>query len=120
MSLSKLPDPKTSMEVSPELVNELADQIAAGDCLLVDCREQDEWDFNRISGARLAPLSAFATEAASLVANDNLPCIIYCHHGMRSLRAVEWLRSHGHDQSWSMRGGIEAWSERIDPEVPRY
>lgn len=120
MSLSKLPEPGDSLEVSPETVRDLSAEIAAGKCLLIDCREQDEWEINRLPDARLAPLSAFATEAATLLADSNRPCIIYCHHGMRSLRAVEWLRSHGHDQSWSMSGGIHAWSDRIDPDVPKY
>lgn len=120
MNLSDLPDPSTSMEVLPNQVEALAHSIKNGDCLLIDCREDDEWRINRLPDAKLAPLSAFATEAAHLLPTTDMPCIIYCHHGMRSLRAVEWLRSHGHERSWSMKGGIHAWSETIDPSVPKY
>ena len=120
MNLSELPDPGTSMEVTPAQVEAIAVEIASGNCLLLDCREEDEWMINRLPNAILAPLSAFATEAARLLPRNDIPCIIYCHHGMRSLRAVEWLRSHGHDRSWSMTGGIHAWSETIDSTVPKY
>ena len=46
--------------------------------------------------------------------------VIYCHHGMRSLNATQFLRARGLEQTFSLRGGIEAWSLTVDPEVPRY
>ncbi|HCN79444.1 MAG TPA: hypothetical protein DIT13_19955, partial [Verrucomicrobiales bacterium] len=46
--------------------------------------------------------------------------IIYCHHGMRSQRAAAWLRQHGFRNAQSMRGGIDAWADLIDPAMPRY
>lgn len=118
--MSGLPDPGTAIELSVEEVAALGGEVSRGEILLLDCREDDEWRINRLPGARLVPLSRFATEAAAVLGDGNAPCVIYCHHGMRSMRAVEWLRSHGHDRAWSMRGGIHAWSERIDPDVPKY
>ena len=118
--MSELPDPEAAIELSVEEVAALAGPISKGEILLLDCREDDEWKINRLPDARLVPLSCFATEAARLLGDDNAPCVIYCHHGMRSLRAVEWLRSHGHQRAWSMKGGIHAWSEKIDPDVPKY
>lgn len=118
--MSELPDPATTIELQVEEVAALAERIAAGEILLLDCREDDEWQINRLPDARLVPLSRFATEAAAVLGDDNAPSIIYCHHGMRSMRATEWLRSHGHDRCWSMAGGIHAWSERVDPKVPKY
>ena len=118
--MTRLPDPESTMELSVEEVAALAEAIARGEVLLLDCREDDEWRINRLPGARLVALSSFATAAAAVLGDGNAPCVIYCHHGMRSLRAVEWLRSHGHTQAWSMRGGIDAWSDRIDPTVPTY
>lgn len=85
---------------------------------LIDCREQDEWDLCRIEGARLVPLSEFGVLAPAQLSLD-VPVVIYCHHGMRSLRATQWLRAKGF-QAWSMAGGIDAWSEEIDTQVPRY
>ncbi|MEX1116425.1 MAG: rhodanese-like domain-containing protein [Akkermansiaceae bacterium] len=46
--------------------------------------------------------------------------MVYCHHGMCSLRAATFLRSIGVENAFSMGGGIERWSQVIDPEVPRY
>ena len=92
---------------------------------LIDCREDDEFAFNRIEGAELIPLSRFAEEAAAKLpptadVPDAAPVVIYCHHGMRSLQATHFLRRHGVEKCWSLAGGIEAWSQEIDPAVPRY
>ena len=92
---------------------------------LIDCREEDEFAFNRIDGAELIPLSRFAEEAPTRVPTcgevpDAAPVVVYCHHGMRSLQATHFLRRHGVEKCWSLAGGIDAWSREIDPEVPRY
>ena len=46
--------------------------------------------------------------------------VVYCHHGVRSLNAVAWLRAQGIEGARSMAGGIERWSAEVDPAVPRY
>ena len=109
-----LPDPETGMEVTPAQVAELLPAVQRGEIALVDCREEDEWQFNRIEGARLVPLSRFAEAAA-----PDKPVIVYCHHGMRSLRAASYWRQRG-VEAWSMSGGIDRWSAEIDPSVPVY
>ena len=86
---------------------------------LIDCREDDEWAFCHIDGAELMPLSRFEEAATKL--HDRSQCIIvYCHHGVRSLRAARMLREIGFDRAQSMAGGIAAWSDYVDPEMPRY
>ena len=110
-----LPDPAAGMEIPPFRVAELLPAIHRGEIALIDCREDDEWRFNRIEGARLVPLSGFG--AAPL---PDGPAIIYCHHGMRSLRATNYWRSRGNDQVWSMSGGIDRWSAEVDSSVPVY
>ncbi len=117
--MNALPDPEEGLEISPEKVAELAPRIAAEELVLVDCREAEEWEFNRLPGARWVPLSRFVEMAEAVVA-DAKPAIVYCHHGMRSQRATAWLRARGLESSWSMAGGIDAWSARIDPSVPTY
>lgn len=87
---------------------------------LVDCREADEWQVCRIEGAELVPLSQFGELAPRRFHDAGQHLIIYCHHGMRSQRAASWLRQHGFASAQSMRGGIDAWSELVDPAVPRY
>lgn len=48
------------------------------------------------------------------------PIVCYCHHGMRSLQVVAFLMHHGFDSVYNLVGGIDAWSQMIDPSVPRY
>lgn len=119
MSDFSLPDPEAGYELKVEDVHALATAIADGSVQLIDCREQDEWDLNHLSQALFAPLSKFAMVAEAIIATGK-PSIVYCHHGIRSLRATDWLRSRGLNQAWSMKGGIDVWSERIDPSVPKY
>ncbi len=87
----------------------------------VDCREQDEHQICRIEGAKLLPLSNFvAIMDQALPEDKNRPVIVYCHHGMRSMRATRFLRQKGYPNTWSMSGGIDLWSREIDADVPRY
>ena len=46
--------------------------------------------------------------------------IVYCHHGVRSLRVVRWLREKGFSKASSMKGGIDQWVECVNPSLPRY
>lgn len=87
---------------------------------LVDCREDDEWHICRVEGAKLIPLSNFAELALARLPDPTERVIVYCHHGVRSMRATLWLRQQGFAQAQSLRGGIDLWSELIDPAVSRY
>lgn len=111
-------DPTATEEISPQRLAELLEMGA--DFLLIDCRELDEWHFNRIEGARHVPHSEFPGAARSLLHNPDQSMIIYCHHGIRSLHATRWLRHQGCAAVFSMRGGIARWSEEIDASVPTY
>jgi rhodanese-related sulfurtransferase len=62
------------------------------------------------------PASLQALEAKS----DHSILVVVCHHGVRSLNVVNWLRKQGVDACQSMQGGIDRWSLEIDPTVPRY
>lgn len=97
-------------------------RVAAGGPVprLIDCREESEFAYCRIEGAELIPLSRFGEMADARLTDPDQPVVVYCHHGMRSLAATRHLRMKGHHRIWSLRGGIDAWSERIDPAVPRY
>jgi len=87
---------------------------------IVDCREQDEWQICHIEGAELVPLSQFGELAAQRFVDLAQNLIVYCHHGMRSQRAALWLRQHGFSNAQSMRGGIDAWSDIVQPDMPKY
>lgn len=87
---------------------------------LLDCREPDEYAICRIEGAVLIPMAEIPERLAELEPWRDKPIVVHCHHGVRSLRVVRFLREKGFAQAQSMKGGIDAWSVDVDPAVPRY
>ena len=87
---------------------------------LVDVREEDEFAICKIDGAELLPLSQFVEKFAALLPDKSQKILTLCHHGMRSLRAAEYLTHLGYADVKSISGGIDAWSREIDPLVPLY
>lgn len=86
---------------------------------LIDCREDDEWRICRIKGAELMPTSRLGAELSRLADLEG-PIIVYCHHGMRSMRVAHFLRQKGFARAQSMAGGIDAWAREIEPGMARY
>ena len=115
-----LPDPSTTLEVSPEAVAKWLHLPRDQRPRLIDCREPDELTLCQIPGHEWFPLGIFPTAGPKLTADAARGFVVYCHHGMRSLRAVSILRAQGVENAFSMKGGIEAWAEVIDPEMARY
>ena len=108
------------MEIRPEAVVEWIDLPLEERPRLIDCREEDELAICQIAGNEWIPLGLFPGVREKLLARNERGVVVYCHHGVRSLRATHFLRSIGVENAFSMSGGIEAWSERIDPGVARY
>jgi rhodanese-related sulfurtransferase len=86
---------------------------------LLDVREPFEHQQARIDGAELIPMRSVPASLESLRAGPH-PLVVFCHHGIRSLQVVEWLRRQGLENCVSMAGGIDRWSREVDPAVPRY
>lgn len=112
--------PDTPIEVSPTDVSYLMERPGERNFRIIDCREESEWHICHLPDARLVPLSRFSELAAQVFTNTQEHLIIYCHHGVRSLRAAQWLREYGFVHAQSMRGGIDAWADLVEPEMPRY
>jgi rhodanese-related sulfurtransferase len=106
-------------EIAPAEVKRRMD---AGEKLyLIDVREPYEFKLARIEGSELIPMRQVPAELQILEARaDEAPLVVFCHHGVRSLNVVNWLRQQGLEACQSMAGGIDAWSVAIDPSVPRY
>jgi rhodanese-related sulfurtransferase len=105
------------MEITPE---EVRRRLDAGEKLrLIDVREPFEFQQARIEGAELIPMRSVGQSLSSLENGKNT-IVVFCHHGMRSLQVVGWLRQQGLEDCVSMSGGIDQWSLVIDPKVPRY
>src|SRR5437660_7510387 len=85
---------------------------------LIDVREGFEYEIARIDGARLIPLGEIAERADELPRNR--PIVIHCHSGRRSAWAVRLLQQRGFGNIYNLEGGIDAWSDQIDPGVPKY
>ena len=111
-------DAKAGLEVA---VAEVADALMAGQRFrLIDCREEEEYAICRLQGAELMPLGDLVASGWQSLADLEEVVVVYCHHGMRSGRAVEVLRTRGCPMAFSMAGGIDLWSREVDSGVPRY
>ena len=86
--------------------------------LLLDVREPHEWEIAHIEGARLIPLSELPERLGEL--DGHAEIVTHCHHGTRSIRALEILKAAGFAKVRSLKGGIDAWSATVDPSIPRY
>jgi rhodanese-related sulfurtransferase len=105
--------------VNEETATEVHERILRNEELvLIDCREPTEWEYCRIDGAQLAPMSRFLQFAPDL--DPDIPTVIYCHTGVRSVFVASYLQNQGFAEVVSMAGGIDAWSREVDPTIPRY
>ncbi len=102
--------------------SEVKRRIDAGEAVcLVDCREPGEWALTRIEGAELIPMNTVPQRLGHIEGRaEAAPVVVYCHHGVRSMNVVNWLRNQGVENCQSMSGGIDAWSIDVDPGVARY
>jgi molybdopterin/thiamine biosynthesis adenylyltransferase/rhodanese-related sulfurtransferase len=85
---------------------------------VVDVREPDEYEIAKIEGVPLLPLSQLNDRFTEL--DPNQQYYLHCKVGIRSLNALSFLRQQGFKYVKSVKGGINAWSEEIDRNVPRY
>jgi sulfur-carrier protein adenylyltransferase/sulfurtransferase len=85
---------------------------------LIDVREVFEYEVARIDGAKLIPLGEIAERADEL--QRERPIVVHCHSGGRSAEAVRLLQQRGFANIYNLEGGIDAWSDQIDPSVPKY
>ena len=96
----------------------LAERLRRGEqVLLLDIREPWETSLARIDDSRLVPMNELPGAVGTLDRDREL--VLYCHHGVRSSMASEWLRLQGF-RARSLAGGIDRWSREVDPRVPRY
>jgi rhodanese-related sulfurtransferase len=107
-----------TLELTPQEVLRL---VKGEEAALIDVREPEEYAIARIDGARLIPMQTIPAELPKLkeLAGES-KLVILCHHGVRSLQVASWLRAQGLENCYSVAGGIDRWSQEIDPTVPRY
>jgi molybdopterin/thiamine biosynthesis adenylyltransferase/rhodanese-related sulfurtransferase len=99
-------------------VEELAElQAQSRELTLLDVRTPQEHAICRLQGSQLIPIQVLAQRWQEL--DPAAEIVVYCHTGVRSAHATAFLRSHGLEAR-NLIGGINAWSLRVDPSVPRY
>ncbi len=110
---------KLPLEVSPA---EVKHRLNAGARMfLIDVREPHEHQQANIVGSELMPMRTVPANLQLIEAKaEEGDVVVFCHHGMRSLQVVNWLREQGVESCQSMAGGIDRWSLEVDPNVPRY
>lgn len=110
-------------ELSVQDVRRLIDTAEAEAApVLLDVREP--WEFSlaaiRTTGADTLhiPMREIPARLAEIDPRRTVICV--CHHGMRSLQVAHFLLQQGFEEVINLQGGIDAWSEQVDPNVPRY
>jgi adenylyltransferase/sulfurtransferase len=100
-------------------VEELKKRMDAKEPIFVlDVRNPNEFQIGRIPGTVLIPLPELPQRLGELPKDREI--LVHCKSGMRSAKAVQLLKENGFSKVANIQGGILAWSERIDPSVPKY
>jgi sulfur-carrier protein adenylyltransferase/sulfurtransferase len=115
--VSAEPEPAgATPEITPEA---LAARLAGDDPpLLIDVRNQSEWDIVHLPGASLIPLADLPQRVTELARAREV--VLYCHSGRRSAQGTQLLLELGFTHVSTLKGGIEAYAEKVDPSLPRY
>ena len=106
---------------APELAAKLAASAAAPEGerpLLLDVRENWEFETCHIAGSTQIPMHLVPIRANELPDDREIVCI--CHHGARSMQVAAFLERNGFDNVTNLTGGIHAWALQVDPSMPKY
>ena len=113
------PEPVTVNTATEIASVELKQRLDRGDALkIVDVREPNEYQINRIAGSVLIPLGDIPKRYNELNPNDEI--VVHCKMGGRSAKAADFLRSVGFKRVLNLKGGILDWIDKVDPSQPKY
>ncbi|MGF1482947.1 MAG: rhodanese-like domain-containing protein [Opitutales bacterium] len=110
--------PPLPLEISVQQAHERLTASSEPRPLLLDVREPDEVATVAIEGSRRIPMQQVPAELDTLP--KDRPILVHCHHGGRSLKVTQFLRSKGFDQTANVKGGIDQWAVQIEPGMKRY
>jgi adenylyltransferase/sulfurtransferase len=108
-------------QAMPEITaTELKERLDRGDSIqIIDVREPNEYEVARIPNSKLIPLKDVVNRMAEI--DPGQETVVHCKMGGRSARAIEALRRAGFQgKLLNLKGGITAWSNDVDPSVPKY
>jgi molybdopterin/thiamine biosynthesis adenylyltransferase/rhodanese-related sulfurtransferase/molybdopterin converting factor small subunit len=113
------PEPAAVNHATEITAVELKQRLDRGDKLkIVDVREPNEYQINRIPGSQLIPLGDVPKRYEELNKNDEI--VVHCKMGGRSAKAADFLRSVGFTRVLNLKGGILDWVDKVDPSQPKY
>ncbi len=100
-------------------VEQLKQRLDRGEkVFILDVRNPEEFQICRISGSVLLPLSSLPQRMGELDRDREM--VVHCKSGMRSQRAIDFLRQQGFTKLSNLKGGILAWADKIDRTMPKY
>jgi adenylyltransferase/sulfurtransferase len=112
-----MPETDYPLEISVQEAKQLL-ATAPGNTRMIDVREPYEVEIAKVSGAEHIPMREIPEHVGRLPKDQHL--LVFCHHGGRSLRVTQFLRSRGYPAVSNIAGGIDAWAEAIEPSMRRY
>jgi rhodanese-related sulfurtransferase len=115
-TISKAQEADERMQVAPEEVARRRQTDT--EIRLVDVRSREEWEAVHIPGSTFLTQELLQEIVTTWPKDQEL--VFVCHHGVRSLDAAAYFLGHGFVNARSLSGGIEQWSQRVDPSLPRY
>ena len=102
---------------APQLAERLQDDSQPRP-LLLDVRENWEFETCHIAGSTQIPMHLIPSRASEIDDGQEIVCI--CHHGMRSMQVAAFLERNGFENVTNLTGGIHAWALQVDPAMPKY
>ena len=85
---------------------------------ILDVREYYEWDICHIKGASNIPMNLI-DECIDEV-SKTIPTVVVCHHGVRSMNVIHYLKTKGYSNLINLEGGIHAWATEVDIDMAKY
>ncbi len=117
-------NPYSNLSIPQISVESLAQRLADSpeSLQLIDVREIPEVEMASVEGFEVLPLSEFAAWSDQIGTrfDPQAETLVMCHHGVRSAQMCQWLVAQGFTNVKNIAGGIDAYSCRVDPNVPRY
>jgi len=86
--------------------------------VLLDVREAWEYQIAHISGAQLMPMHTVPSQLDQLDTHADI--VVICHHGVRSMQIAHFLKRAGFDHVYNLQGGVDAWAQSVDLNMPTY
>ncbi len=97
---------------------ELDEYLEHNNPLLLDVREQWEWDKCHFENSTLLPMGQIMANIDSLDKSEET--VVICHHGIRSMQVARYFDSNGFSHIINLRGGIDAWAKQVDSSMELY